>query len=165
MAGNGFILPVMNLNKGCIEILFCQMRINWLVWWTLTRVVLKYIAMGSFFIVVYRWTLTRVVLKFSSALLLLLVLGMNLNKGCIEITDPYPYFSRMSKMNLNKGCIEIDWGNRWRWLQPRWTLTRVVLKFFSCIAFICSWSWWTLTRVVLKSMFCSILIYNLIDEP
>ena len=32
---------------------------------------------------------------------------MNLNKGCIEIVLPTPFYNGWITMNLNKGCIEI----------------------------------------------------------
>ena len=37
---------------------------------------------------------------------------MNLNKGCIEITDFSLKLKAAIEMNLNKGCIEISQANK-----------------------------------------------------
>ena len=76
----------MNLNKGCIEMRFRIHKFQPERWWTLTRVVLKYIRRKS---VTSRQT------------------GMNLNKGCIEIIHGPVGVIYLPWMNLNKGCIEI----------------------------------------------------------
>ena len=37
---------------------------------------------------------------------------MNLNKGCIEISEIQPIYMGVDAMNLNKGCIEIMCGKK-----------------------------------------------------
>ena len=55
---------LMNLNKSCIEICTKDVVNPHLFWWTLTRVVLKYISWSNALLGVFWWTLTRVVLKY-----------------------------------------------------------------------------------------------------